>query len=138
MEFSDLNGFDCNARLGRGKQIQAWCSRSNAFQKEGTVVKRRTEIIIEIEREIVISQSRNTRSWCMRCGKPVQMLDVTNAALMLRTTSSGIHRLAESEELHFADSLKGELLICTNSVLALRQNENSRPFQNLLVIEGER
>jgi hypothetical protein len=98
-------------------------------------MKRRTEITIEIDRVIVISQQREQRSWCATCGADVLMVTAGEAAEMIHESDAVIYRLAESGKLHFATTTAGMLLICPDSLLALLDNEPARPSSQRLICE---
>ncbi len=95
-------------------------------------MKRRTEITIEIDRVMIISQSNNHRSWCNACGTQVSVVTAGEAAEMIQSSETFIQRLAETGKLHFATTTEG-LLICLNSLLASLEDENASPSRKLLV-----
>jgi hypothetical protein len=87
---------------------------------------KRTEITIETERFLVVSQRRErTIPWCSECDKNVPMLTVYEAATIARTTPLVIFGLAESGRLHCSVSQEGRLFICSNS-LASERAEDAR------------
>lgn len=65
------------------------------------------------------------------------MLSTSESALMLKSEESVIYGLADSGILHFAATTEGMLLICPDSLVALRNNEHTQPSPNLLITEGE-
>jgi hypothetical protein len=97
-------------------------------------MKRRTEITIEIDRVMIISQSKNRRPWCDTCGRQVSMVTVGEAASMIQTGESVIYGLAETGKLHFATTTAGLLLICPDSLLALLEDESASPTGKLLIV----
>lgn len=79
--------------------------------------KRRTEIIIETERAIIVSKSQNSApAWCTACGAEVEMVSTTAMALAF-TTSHNINQRTASDTLHVADKTAGTPLVCLNSLL---------------------
>lgn len=54
-------------------------------------MRTRTEITFEMDRLIVVNRSRNPE-WCTACSRPVEMLSVDDAALV-------VERLADRPEL---------------------------------------
>ena len=81
-------------------------------------MKKRTEITIETERFLVVSQRRaGTILWCQHCGKNVPMLTVDEVA----TTCSS----AEANQLHFVRTPEGRLLVCSNSLALARARQNA-------------
>jgi hypothetical protein len=88
-------------------------------------MQKRTEITIETERLLVISQRLERASlWCSRCGRPVLMMTVTEAARTENTNAAVISELAEAGALHFAVTPTGRLFICSNSLRSERGNLN--------------
>ncbi len=83
-------------------------------------MKRRTQIIVETERIILIRRRRRERGerlWCGACGAESLMLTMEKAARMLGTTSRQVFRWAEAGRLHWTESEEGALLICRASLL---------------------
>ena len=82
-------------------------------------MQKRTEITIETERFMVVSQRRErTIPWCSECDENVPMLTVYDAATFACTTPLLIFGLAEAGRLHCAVSLEGRLFICPKSLAA--------------------
>ena len=100
-------------------------------------MKRRTEITIEIERVIEINQSGDYSAWCTTCGAKASMVPVKEAAEMLSVKESVIYRLVEAGRLHFAATTEGMLLICPDSLLALKNDAIVQPAKPLLITDGE-
>jgi hypothetical protein len=90
------------------------------------MIKRRTEITIDIDRVMIVSQSKNHKSWCEICGTHVSMATARQAAEMLQTSEAVIYRLAENGKLHFSTTTEGMLLICYDSLIALLKTEVAR------------
>jgi len=87
-------------------------------------MKRRTEIIVETERVILIRRRRRGRSaclWCEACGAESLMLTMEEAARMLGATSRQVFRWADAGRLHWTESETGALLICRTSLLQQRR-----------------
>jgi hypothetical protein len=83
-------------------------------------MKRRTEIIVETERVILIRRRRREQGawlWCEACGAESLMLTIEEAARMLGATSRQVFRWAEAGRLHWRESEEGALLICRTSLL---------------------
>jgi hypothetical protein len=100
-------------------------------------MKRRREVTIEIEREIIISKPHSNWSWCYRCGQQMQMLTAGEAAQMINSTEAKIYELVESEQLHFTATPQGMLLVCPNSVIAIGSGDQTIPRELLLITDGE-
>ncbi|MDQ3820838.1 MAG: hypothetical protein M3362_24565 [Acidobacteriota bacterium] len=80
--------------------------------------RKRREVSVETERVLVVSgRAGNRLLWCGRCRAEVLMLTVDEAALITRSTSLAIFRLAEAGGLHFVETPEGGLLICSNSLV---------------------
>lgn len=80
-------------------------------------MQRRTEVTIETERLLVVTQlPERAILWCHRCDDEVLMMTVAEAARTESTTTLAISRLAESGKLHFVVTAKGRLFICSNSL----------------------
>ena len=89
-------------------------------------MKKRTEITIEMERSLVISQRRKRASlWCTQCASTLPMLTVDVAARVACTTPLVIFGLAEAGRLHSAVTPEGRLFICSNSLAFERPEECS-------------
>lgn len=84
-------------------------------------MQKRTEITIETERFLVVSQRRErTIPWCSECDENVPMLTVYEAATIACTTPLVIFGLAKAGKLHSAVSLEGRLFICPNSLALVK------------------
>jgi excisionase family DNA binding protein len=80
--------------------------------------RKRTEIIIETERILLISRrSESYALWCERCGKSLPMLTVEEAAAVLRVQVDEIFRRIEDEQLHSVQLTGRRMRICPNSLL---------------------
>jgi hypothetical protein len=81
-------------------------------------MKRRTEIIIETERLVLVTRGRTRKDhqWCAGCAEGVDMMTTDDAALIARVTSRTIFRWAESGRVHSSETPDGLLLICSNSL----------------------
>jgi hypothetical protein len=79
--------------------------------------KRRTEIIVETERIIVIPPpTASVLIWCQHCSAQVEMLTPEQAATLLQVTPRAVYRWLETELLHFLEEPDGRVLICRNSL----------------------
>jgi hypothetical protein len=83
-------------------------------------MQKRTEITIETERLLIVSQRRErTIQLCGDCDQKVPMLTVYEAARAARTTPLVIFGLAEAGRLHLVVTTEGQLFICPNSLTTL-------------------
>jgi len=84
-------------------------------------MQKRTEITIETERFLVISQRRSKPMiWCSDCDNELPMVTVVEAARIAGTTPSAISKLAEAGKLHFEVTREGQQFICSNSLASAR------------------
>lgn len=80
-------------------------------------IKRRTEITIETERILAMTNANLTiYADCASCAKRVQFLKTDDAAKVSGKSSRQIFRLVENERLHFQETPEGSLLICAASL----------------------
>jgi len=80
-------------------------------------MKKRIEIAFETHRLTVTRRRRQgARSWCQQCEKEVLMVRPDEAALTAGVTVRTVNRWVEAEAVHFSETARGLLLICTNSV----------------------
>src|SRR5688500_11535554 len=97
-------------------------------------MQKRTEIIIETERLLTVSQRpEKTIQWCNSCEKNVIMLTIFEAAATARTSPHLISRLAESGRLHLSVTPEGRLFVCPHSLTeevetALKGPDNTQRF----------
>ena len=76
------------------------------------------EITIETERILLISRRSDSSSfWCERCGQPVLMLTVEEAAAIMRVSVEEIFRRLEDQQLHGIKAVGSPLRICPNSLI---------------------
>ena len=79
--------------------------------------KRRTEIIIETERIVVVpSSTAPLHLWCDSCSATVNMITPEQAAALVQITTRTVYRWVETKLLHFREEPDGRLLICRNSL----------------------
>jgi len=78
--------------------------------------KKRTEITIETERTLFISNPRKAVTWCAACDAQVEMVPVDEAAILRRVNSRTIFHWVESAQVHSSETANGLLLICLNSL----------------------
>lgn len=87
-------------------------------------MQKRTEITIETERFLVVTQRHDRTSLCCNCcATTLPMLTVDVAARTAGTTPLMIFKLAEAGRLHFAVTPEGRLVICPNSLASARAKD---------------
>ena len=78
---------------------------------------KRTKIIIETDRELVVTRRLETYvAWCEDCARVVSMVTVDEAARLASESSRSVYRLVENGQLHFAETPEGRLFICPHSL----------------------
>lgn len=83
--------------------------------------KRRTEIVVERERVIVLSRSTsNGATWCRRCATRVWTVTPAEAAVMSGVPLETIEHWIAADALHLEAVTNGELRICVNSLLFIQ------------------
>ena len=100
-------------------------------------MKRKTKLTIETERIFVIRRSGEAerRAVCEACQEVVHLLSLEEAATLTRMSARAIYRLVEAEKIHFTETTKGLLLICSKSVRRiLLEADTARHISNW---EGE-
>lgn len=89
-------------------------------------MQKRTEIIIETERLLVVRRRPERLSlWCPRCRRPVLMMTPVEAARSENTVVAVISELVEAGVVHFAVTPTGQLFICSNSLHAVREETST-------------
>lgn len=68
--------------------------------------------------EIILARRRRgaIQLWCSGCQEHVSMLRVEDASALVGTTARTIYRWIEAGKLHFEESDKGLVLVCTKSL----------------------
>lgn len=95
-------------------------------------MQKRTEITIETERSLVVSQRRQrTVLWCKQCASTLPMLTVDVAARIACTTPLVIFGLVEAGRLHAVVTPEGRLFVCSNSLAFERPEECSLTEPNI-------
>jgi excisionase family DNA binding protein len=77
-------------------------------------------MVVEHDEIILVRRRRGAvRMWCKQCGEQVSMLRVEDASALVGVTARTIYRWIEAGRLHFAESDKGLVLICAQSLGSL-------------------
>ena len=103
----------------------------------GRTMKRRTEITIEIDRELIFSKRVSHEAWCATCGEEASLITALEAAVIADTNVRAIYQRAESGVLHSSNTHAGALLICLNSLLRYENKSNSE-IRGTLIPDGEK
>jgi len=78
--------------------------------------RRRTEITVETSLLVWRSQRRHDPLSCAACPSPTLLIAPEEAAVLAGTNTRTIYRWVEAEQLHFAETPDGKLLVCPNSL----------------------
>lgn len=77
----------------------------------------RTEITIETHEVMVIRRTGNrATSLCPRCGDRATMLTLDEATTVFAVSTRNLFRFVEEEKLHYVETPKGTLLVCSESL----------------------
>jgi hypothetical protein len=76
-------------------------------------MKRRAEIIFEIEEVVAIKARRSFTGFCGRCNAFVEMLPAEAAAALCGLSEREIFRLIEASQIHFVEGER--VFVCRNS-----------------------
>jgi hypothetical protein len=80
-------------------------------------VKRRTEIMIEIDEVTFVSRYQSSgQEWCSGCSALVPMLTPQQASAIAGVSVRTINRLIEAGGVHFIETPDRLLLVCLNSL----------------------
>lgn len=84
------------------------------------MAKTRTEVFIETSETYTIKRKRFfVRNWCNDCGREVNMVPPSEAALMMSQDTKTIYSLIDQKHIHFC-YLKAETpLICLRSLFLI-------------------
>jgi hypothetical protein len=81
-------------------------------------MEKKAEIIIEIDEEVLLSNSpRRFEAFCPECKRLVEMTQPSVAALELGVSERRIFRLIETKEIHFIET--DRVLVCLESIKKL-------------------
>lgn len=90
-----------------------------------------TEITVETTRVVVVSKHKRLIAPCEKCGEEVDWLTVDEAALLTRSKSLEIFRMAELGELHSLETVEGILVVCARSAIAPEPCDRKRCTEDL-------
>jgi hypothetical protein len=83
------------------------------------VDKKRTTTITSETHEVLIVRRRfepSMRMWCDECGAEVEMLKPEEAAAIANVSTRTIYRWIESAQIHHAESVGGNVIVCPNQL----------------------
>lgn len=96
--------------------------RPNRPLRKGGTLKRltRIETIVEHDEVVVVRRTgKAVQFWCDECRELVPMVRVEDAAALLAATPRAVYRWVEAGKLHFAESERGLVLVCAQSLAIL-------------------
>ena len=80
----------------------------------------RTEITIETHEVMVIRRRGNfPKSNCAECGEQATMLTLDEATTVFGISTRKLFQFVEEGKLHFMETIKGTLLVCSESLSAI-------------------
>jgi hypothetical protein len=77
-------------------------------------MKRKVKITFEIEEKIFFKARKILTSFCEFCGRPVELLPIETAVLLLELSEGQISRLIKSGSVHFIETDK--VYLCRSSL----------------------
>lgn len=86
----------------------------------------RTEITIETHEVLVIRRRGSfPRTLCPDCGEQATMLTMDEATTVFSVSMRSLVRYVEAGDLHFVETPKGALFLCSESLAALSPDERA-------------
>ena len=86
----------------------------------------RTEITIETHEVLVIRRrGRAPRTLCPDCGERATMLTMDEALTVFSVSMRSLVRFVEAGDLHYVETPKGALFLCSESLAALGSDERT-------------
>ena len=81
-------------------------------------------MVVERDEIVLVRRKRSAvRFWCNQCEAQVSMLRVEDASALVGAKTRTIYRWIEAGKVHFAESDKGLVLICTQSLATLTRTD---------------
>jgi hypothetical protein len=78
--------------------------------------KRTIKVVVEREREVVITNQQKREAWCASCSAQVQLVTIAEAAHLAALTELALCQQLELGVVHFDETSDGRALICLNSL----------------------
>jgi hypothetical protein len=78
---------------------------------------KRTEIIVETDRVLIIRRRRSIRIWCPKCQCEVDMVALEEGEALTGMSGQALRDHAEAGKCHLHESQDGALLVCLESLL---------------------
>jgi hypothetical protein len=80
------------------------------------IVTRRIEIIVETEREIVVTRPIDGMIFCPRCNKDASMIVPEDGAAERAVSVGLVYRPGEDGNLHYTEAVEEGLVVCEMSL----------------------
>ena len=87
---------------------------------------RRTKLVVETERLLVVRSRRSVSAWCEGCGAATRMVGLDEATALGGLSQREIVRRVEAGAIHFTETEGGVLRVCLNSLLAQASAKGKR------------
>lgn len=78
--------------------------------------RKRTEVSIETRQVLTIRQPGTFHASCGVCRRRVKFVSVEASAAALGVTMRRVFYMVEAGELHFTETLAGQLFVCSDSL----------------------
>ncbi len=83
-----------------------------------STMKRRTHIIMETERVLIIKDQAGTvRGWCEACEALARLATPEIAAALTGLSRRAVYRLIETGQIHFTESPDAAIAVCLESII---------------------
>ena len=107
--------------LCRDDELKGSRTKAGTVSKVGgslegmTMTRKRIEIVVETEREVVLTRQSDTVTFCPRC-KQASMIIPEDAATLAAVSVGSVRRWIETGSLHFTETEDEGLLACEMSL----------------------
>ena len=78
--------------------------------------KKQTEITLERRERLVVRQRGTFPAWCAVCERSMVFISVDASAAIAGSTVREIFRRIEAGDLHFLETLTGQIFVCPASL----------------------
>lgn len=98
---------------GNLSRFRRWAKRLVGASTAG----KGTVITIETARVLIIRRGQSTRLWCRECGREVDMVGLSQAAVLVGSDQPLLRDAAERHGWHITEDRYGSPLVCLDSLL---------------------
>ena len=102
-----------------GRDARATFLKLNHFPREeaaGMKRKRTITVVVETEREVIISHGPSREAWCASCNAQVPLVTIAEAARYAGFSELSFYEQLELRAVHFHETADGRAFICLNSL----------------------